>query len=432
MPQTDFKTILLYANGNFGKSCLANLVEIYALFYFTDLLGINPAVAGFALLASLVLDALTDPIIGHTGDRWHDRWHSLTPYAVLGIPLTMISFLILFLGPERAGSSAALLAIAGLLIFRVAYTIFDVPHNGLLAVVTRTPEERTTAASLRIFFSALGKFVVTLLVAWLIQRSSQGTLDFNGLSVAALFLVVFYVLSAGLSAWSVRRVSFAEGEERLPRARFADIGKSILSNRHVLIIFVLTAANSLMVPTIAAAFIYYAKYALLNESIGTQAVMVLAIAQTLSLVFWAAFTNRIRSKPAAAIFAYVLFAVAAASGLALVNNEVAMLLVAGLVGFSIGGIFMLNWSMLPDALDRRQTAAHASGRFGVFGVYTLTNKAFSGFAQAYVGLVLAAVGFVANTDLAPGVIEQARMGIFALPLVGACLCLAVLSVFDRR
>ena len=431
MPRTEFRTIILYANGNFGKSCLANFVEIYGLFYFTDLLGIDPAIAGFVLLASLVLDALTDPVIGHLGDRWHDRWHSLVPYAVLGIPLTTVSFLILFLGPERAGSSDVLLAITGLLIFRVAYTIFDVPHNGLLAVVTRTPEERTTAASLRIFFSALGKFVVTLLVAWLIQRGGQGTLDFHGLSVAALLLAIFYVLSGSLSAWAVRGVSFAEGGEGSPQARFTDIGKSIVSNRRVLIIFVLTAANSLMVPTIAAGFIYYAKYALLNESTGTQAVMVLAVAQTLSLIFWAIFTNQIRSKPSAAIFAYLIFAVAAASGLTLVNDEISMLLVAALVGFSIGGIFMLNWSMLPDALDQRQTAEQASGRFGIFGAYTLTNKAFSGLAQAYVGLVLAAVGFVANTDLAPGVIEQAKMGVFALPLFGACFCIALL-VFERR
>jgi GPH family glycoside/pentoside/hexuronide:cation symporter len=431
VPQTDFRTILLYANGNFGKSCLANLVEIYALFYFTDLLGINPAVAGFALLASLVLDALTDPLVGHIGDRWQDRFQTLVPYAFVGAPLTVVSFLILFIAPERAGASAALVAIIGLLGFRVAYTIFDVPHNGLLAVVTRTPEERTTAASLRIVFSALGKLTVTLVIAWLIEVNARGVLDASGLASAAILLAVLFVLSVTLTATAVRRVRIRTGGADAPRARFADIARAITGNRSVLIIFILTAINSLMVPTIAAAFIYYAKYGLANEAIGTRAVMVLASAQTLSLLFWATFTNRVRNKAGSAILAYLIFALSAALGLWIGDDTNSILLIAGLVGFAVGGIFMLNWSMLPDALERKSGLGPPSGTFGVFGVYTLTNKAFSGLAQAYVGLVLALVGFSANTELAPGVIDSARMGIFALPLLGACLCLALLYRFER-
>lgn len=60
---------VLYANGNFGKSCLSTLVEVYALFYLTDILGIAPGMAGALLLASYVWDSLSDPLWGLVSDR---------------------------------------------------------------------------------------------------------------------------------------------------------------------------------------------------------------------------------------------------------------------------------------------------------------------------------------------------------------------------
>ncbi|MFM1897759.1 MAG: hypothetical protein RLZZ385_2833 [Pseudomonadota bacterium] len=431
MPRPHLPTIVLYANGNFGKSCLANLVEIYALFYFTDMLGISPSLAGFALLLALALDAITDPLIGHVTDRFEHRWKHLTPYASFGIPLTAGTFLLLFLAPLLTTDSALMFVMATLLAFRAAYTVFDVPHNGLLSVITRTPAERTLGASLRIFFSAVGKLTVTIVVAWNIQNSADMTLTQSGLIWSALVLAVLYLVSTSVCTIAVREVLLHPDRQSAYRARFIDIGKNIIGNSKVSTIFLLTATNSLMIPVISTAFIYYSKYGLGDESIGTRAVMLLAVSQTVSLLFWVMFTNSMQSKSLVAMIAYGFLLVAAVLGATIATDAMSIYAVSLLTGFSVSGVFMLNWSMLPDALDQHQDPTRHSGRFGVFGVYTLTNKTFNGIAQAYLGLVLTLTGYNANSEIASTVIDAIRINIFLLPISGALLCIVLLRNYQR-
>ena len=58
-----------YASGNFGKSLVGSFVEIFALFYLTDLLNVPPALAGMILLFSLIWDGVTDPVMGIVAER---------------------------------------------------------------------------------------------------------------------------------------------------------------------------------------------------------------------------------------------------------------------------------------------------------------------------------------------------------------------------
>lgn len=416
----------LYANGNFGKACLATLVEVYALFFLTDLLGIAPAIAGALLLASLIWDAITDPLWGYLADRIRRRWSTALPHLAIGGPLSITGFLLIFAAPYLPGQGSNLPALAGLFLFRSAYTIMDVPHNSLLAFLAHTSEERTYVASLRIFFSSAGRLAVTAITAFLIQRSVAGGSSISFLA-SALILSGLCLVSLTLCAYAVRDVSFIRASGTAGRPKPGRLASGILANRNLLIVFVLTAINSIMTPVVAQVLIYYAKYQLGDVSIGAHAVTLLAVAQGISIVFWAWYANRIRGKKQAAVHAYGVFALAAALGASAASSPPPVFATALLMGFAMSGMFMLNWSMLADALQESKDG----GELTIFGLYTSTNKVLRGVAHAYVGAVLAFYGFQADPEMLFFDMNGVRTAVFALPLIGSALCLLALRGYSH-
>lgn len=415
----------LYASGNFGKSCLASFVELFALFYLTDILGIPATIAGMVLFISLVWDGVTDPLIGIAADRLREKFPTVRIYFLIGAPLTAIAFIALFQAyavPQRYGVIYIFFA---LILFRSAYTIVDIPHNTMLSFLSRDSRDRTNIASLRIFFSAAGKLAVTLGVAAIFEDVGRASLE-KGFSTASYIFAAIYLAVIGICLLSIWNTHIHNGESDGRPIRVFDLLKKIKANSQLMIVFSLTALTSLTTPVIGIAIVYYGKYGLKNEQLGATALIIMAAAQAASLLFWSKFSNRLRQKKSAAQCANALLAAAMLMAVAALESSQTLYAVAALAGFAIGGIFMLNWSMLPDALDYNSDLAAYRYNMSIFGLYTLTNKGFLGLSQAVVGITLAAYGYQADSAAVSKTIGAIVATLMAFPLVGALACMAIL------
>ncbi len=67
------KTKIVYGFGDLGFSLTTTIIGAYFLFFLTDVVGIQPAVAGIAILVGRTWDYLNDPLIGHLSDRTRSR-----------------------------------------------------------------------------------------------------------------------------------------------------------------------------------------------------------------------------------------------------------------------------------------------------------------------------------------------------------------------
>lgn len=418
----------LYASGNLGKSTASSLLEFFALFYFTDVLGISPALAGSIILLSLVWDGIADPLVGIIADRLRLHFDSIAPFFSVGIPITAGSLVGLFLVGEYGGEYKTAFVTLWLLVFRTAYTIIDIPHNGMLAFITRDPRQRTNIASLRIFFSALGRLVITAASIYVLANTTDASAASRFTIVAAgaagVFLVAMLVCMAAMT-----NIPMVRGSELTGHFNLRGIVKTIVPNRHLCVVFGLTAVTSLTTHVFGSAFVYYSKYGLGDGSAGGTALTILAIAQAISLVFWSRLSNRLASKGIAAQWANGVLFVAMLLAISLLNSTATLYGIAALTGFSIGGIYMLNWSMLPDALD---FGAPVEGRrydLTVFSLYSLTSKVLTGVSHAYVGWVLTAFNYSGTAEIGTVRIGEITQVIFCAPLIGALICILLARGF---
>ena len=126
--------------------------------YYLTVLGLNPLLTGLALLMALVIDAISDPLIGTASDRIRSKFgrrHLLMAFSLLPISL---SYLMLFL-PDPEWAENQFFLFAWLLVFavvtRFSVTLFDIPHRALAAEIAESYEDKASIMSLREGFQSL-------------------------------------------------------------------------------------------------------------------------------------------------------------------------------------------------------------------------------------------------------------------------------------
>lgn len=379
--------IMRFAMGNMGKNALASMLEVYGLFYCTEVLGIAPQVAGLIILASLFWDAIVDPLIGLWADRQIAGRQSVARLLLLGMPITAVSFLAFFRLHWFDASLQVPLAVVLLIIFRAAYTLVDVPHNSLLVLAAHTSAERKKLASLRILFSGAGKISLTIAAAWWLSRDG---FDVDAaLEQTSLAMIAVFVVALSICIHSVGGLSEPPGKASEDWKPIQALTAMFRSHSQLRVAFFLTAINSASIPAASVVLIYCAKYQLGDAEIGANALVLQAAIQALMPVVWERMTRHDVPTQRTLAFAYVSLIAFCVTGLVMPMSNASLLLLAAGSGASIAGIFMLNWVFFADALASAKLKAETDATISAFGLYSVINKIFHGFAQALAGIILA-------------------------------------------
>ena len=160
-----FWTKLAFGAGDLGPAMTANVLVFFLLFFFTQVAGLPPGLAGSILAVGKISDALNDPVIGWLSDRTRTRWGRRLPWLLAGALPFGALFALQWWVPPGWGDWAlfAYYAVIGVL-FNLAYTAVNLPYTALTPELTTDYNERTSLNSFRFAFS-LGGSIVSLLLA---------------------------------------------------------------------------------------------------------------------------------------------------------------------------------------------------------------------------------------------------------------------------
>ena len=94
---------LAYGSGDLASNCSYGLVSSFVLLYLTGTLGLDSAIIGSLMLASKVLDGISDVIFGTLIDRTHSKLGKARPWMLYGQVGVSLCLFLLFAIP--AGST---------------------------------------------------------------------------------------------------------------------------------------------------------------------------------------------------------------------------------------------------------------------------------------------------------------------------------------
>ena len=388
------------------------------LYFYTDVVGISPLLAGWIYALGIGWDAITDPYMGYIAERTRTKMGSYRPYILFGsIPLAF-SFVLLFWVPPFEGNFLFIFLIMVNLFHRTCFTIVSVPYSSLTARITDDSEERTKLTTARMLGASFGTLTISALgfpiINWF--GSGEESLGFIYLGVCSGLAAIFIL---AITVKTVKERNFNLEINQLPK--FSEVSKSIVNNYAFLIVF----ASTLTLITTSIMFnknlIYYTKYALdLHEYQG----LILGVSSAsafLAIPVWAYSALKIGKRNSwlismiLLVFSFLFFY------LYPIKNLLELLIVLAVLGIGNGATGVLFWSMLPDTIEYGEWKTGVRTESSLYGFMTFAQKGGIAISALILGVLLTNIGFVPNTIQTEETLENLKTLMTFIPLSGVVL-----------
>lgn len=169
-----YKQRIGYGLGDFACNLIWQVISLYLLYFYTDIMKLNPLDISAMFIVCRVIDGGTDLLVGYCIDKTKSRWGKSRPWFLFGAVPFAISAFLAFSVPDIAPTGKLLYAYITYIFLSFMYTIVNIPLASILPSLTPDMHERTILATYRKFFAFLGSTIVSATVLTLVQMIGKG------------------------------------------------------------------------------------------------------------------------------------------------------------------------------------------------------------------------------------------------------------------
>ncbi len=191
-----------YSVGAVANGIKTDMFTFFLLFFYSRVIGLDPLLASLAIGAALIVDSITDPLMGTISDRTNTKLGRRHPYMLVSfIPVSIFYILLFTPKPDWDITQNQLFwwMFVCASFTRIGMTLFEVPHRSFGAEVTKDYIERTKLFSWREMFAWVAGICNAFLAYNIFFRStpeySYGQLNPEAYFPLALTGAIFMVLS---------------------------------------------------------------------------------------------------------------------------------------------------------------------------------------------------------------------------------------------
>ncbi|MFH2039392.1 MAG: glycoside-pentoside-hexuronide (GPH):cation symporter [Chloroflexota bacterium] len=388
-----------YGLADLGFALITSAMQFFLLFYYTDVAGINPALAGVALMVGkLTWDAINDPLFGYWSDRTRSRFGRRRIYMLIGaVPLGIAAWIMFSLPKGLTGVPAFLAVLLSFWLVDTFHTMTTTPYYALTPELTRDYNERASLTSIRMVYSVFGYILgaaLTTILAGIFQGFDMN-LQQAWSTTGAIFGTVA-VITTLITTLSIKERPELAGEpSTLPPV------KALLTsfkNKPFLVLMIAFVLSSFSFTILTALVPYFIQYQL---NMGDQVSFVLlAMLLTVGIFLIPAklVSDRINKGPAYALGLFIA-SLALISGFFLPHEPTPLIYVVAIVaGLGFSAQWVCPWSMLPDVIeyDEKMTGERREGVY--YGLWAFLGKFTGAFGVAVSGWALGLFGYVPNVE----------------------------------
>lgn len=419
-----------YGCGDFGCNIIYTAMSAFLLFYYTDYAGVNAAAVGTIMLASRVLDGISDIIMGMIVDRTKSKYGKARVWLLrICIPFALAGVL-LFSVPASLGSAEKLVYvfITYNLTSTVVYTAINVPYSSLNALMTQDPYERSVLSIFRNLLATAGTLLINLITLPLVEFFGDDAAAWTktfcvlGILSVAAFLLTFIGTKERVRAvaeinGTAEKISFAEGI------------KSLFANKYWIMMTVVLALFFLYYAINGGTTVYYAKDILGDKDlVGTINGIYNAI-QIAAMFFIAKLVKKYGKRNV-----FSLGLILAAAGMLILEfggSSMPVLVGSSLVrgiGNACGGATM--WAMVSDTIDYGEWKTGRRTEGLVNSACSFGYKVGNGVGSALLGIIIELGGYVGEASVqTPEALFSIRLCFVWIPIAIFAACFLILRFY---
>ncbi|MCK0127630.1 glycoside-pentoside-hexuronide (GPH):cation symporter [Erythrobacter sp. F6033] len=391
------KRLVGYGIGDFGLNIYWNSLSFILVFWYTDVVGLDPKIAGWLFAAGLAWDAISDPFVANLAASNRSRFGVYRPFLLFGSIALGASFSLLFWRPDLEGWPLLAALLGAAILFRTCYTIVAVPYSALSARLTFNSVERGELSGVRMFF-AFCALLCVMSFAFPLSREFGGNAGYTdtgffktatlGAVLATVALVACFLFTREKpplgkderqSAWSFSTflIAFRENDALRSLLFFLLLNSAAGSALNISLVFYITSNG--------AAFA--AKEVILTS---------FAVATLCGTPLW---TFVVRSLGKKRTWYLATSIMAASGGLLFTMGPILVMGVPLQIlafGFANSAFAIIIWTLIPDTVEYGQNAHGRRDEGAIFGSSLFVQKSSGAITGLGIGYLLSGIGYEAN------------------------------------
>ena len=429
-----------YSLGDCSANLVFQMMMIYQTKFYTDVFGLEGAIAGSVMLIARIVDAFVDPTVGILSDKTQTRWGKYRPWILWTALPFMVFYVLAFYNPGIEDKSlVAVYATISYTLLMTLYSFNNTPYASLGGVMTSDIKERNSITSIRFVAATIAQFIVQGLTLPLVGKfaGANGDKGHGWLCTISLFAAIGFIFFI---------ITFFSARERItpPASQKTDTRKDIRDVFHSIpwrAMFILTLFLFTTLAMWGSAMNYYfenyvdanALYTFLDK-LGLVAVeanasfsynilnafglivnspekayevgfgvfnMVGALVQFFGVILLSSFlANRYGKKR---VFIFCLTLTAIFTALFYFPNETdieTMFVLNFLKSLAYAPTVPLLWAMIADVADHSEYVNYRRAIGFVFAGVVFALKAGLGIGGAILGFLLSGFGYVSGAGTA--------------------------------
>lgn len=419
-----WKERVSYGLSDTASNLVFQMIQVYMMFFYTDVFQLPAAAVATLLLSARVLDGFIDPFVGIMIDKTSTKWGKCRPYFLwFAIPYGLIA-MATFYTPALSVSGKLVYAYVTYIAINIVYSIINLPVTAILPSLTDDYNERTSVSAVRMLLAMVGGIVVSTCTMPLVKALGNGN-DKNGF--------FFTMIIFGTVAMILFINAFVNVKERV----VANEGKPVPVKEGVKALknlpwFISLMAGTLMFVAMTmkqSTTVYYMQYNLGRLDLVPMFMLLGSVGLLPTLAISPMIATKI-GKRNTIIFGNVI-ALLGLLIMAIWSENITLLLVGSLTNaLGMGFGVAVTFAMIADIVDygewkrgvRAQGLLSAAGSFG--------SKCGMGIGAGLAAATLAIGNYVPNATQTPEALMWIKFNFIWAPIVSTILII-VLYLFYK-
>lgn len=389
-----------YLFGDLGNGLVFGFASSYLMVFYTNILGISPAIVGILFLVARFIDAFTDIGMGVIVDRAKQaKDGKFKPWIRRMCGFVALTSFLMYqsaLADSPMGLKIAYMFITYILWGSVAYTAINIPYGSMASAITDNPTERAILSTFRSTGSLGGMIVIGVIAPQVIYHEVDGQQvasgpAFTGFAAALSILsLISYLLCYKMTT---ERVKIEKNpDEKAPTAK--ESIHALFTSKSLLALIAATIV-SLLASMMTQSMNSYLFINWFNDKNALSIVSVMNLPIILVMtVLVGKITDKFGKKEIGILgmlvsgIAYIIL------GFLKIQNPWIYILILFLSSIGLTYFNVVIWAFATDVIDDIEVKSRQREDGTVYGVFSFSRKMGQALAGGISGFALSAVGFV--------------------------------------
>lgn len=437
----NFKEIAAYSLGLFGFQAIVGFLNSYQAEFYHSQMAANLAIVGILILIVKIVSAVFDPIVGNMIERKNSPKGKLKPFIAYSILPLIITTVILFIKVPLSGTALYAYIFVTFLLWSMAMTLGDVPSQGIAAVLTDNPDERTNVISIANTFKQVGFSAAAVLVPVVCLIVPGGSKVFgipegekdSPISSTEYLVTAIVVAVLGCALFSL---IYFFNKERVPykaeKMSFSEMFSALKDNKPLMLVIISYFLGSGR--QMAMAIQVQASNALLgSENYVIVLGITTAIGSMISMAITPVLIKKLGEKKTfiiLSLYGFVISTLAYILYAFVTTNMIVMFIMLFLTGLQFGAVTLMPMIMVTDCVDYYEYKTGKRVEGPAFSILTLTIKVCLAIGAA-LGLIMVELsGYTAEIAATQSTKNIIYFAYVALPGIFSLLAVFPMLKYD--